>query len=145
MSKPAARAAAGFVLFAVVDGTPHYLLLRNALHGTWGFPKGHAEADETPLDTALRETAEETGIERLEVIPGFEVSDTYEVDVPRGRYRKTVFYFLARVAGPVHRPSDEHSASAWLPFEEALAQLEYPALRETLRRADAKARETLGG
>lgn len=31
--------------------------------GQWGFPKGHVEANESPEEAALRELAEETGLE----------------------------------------------------------------------------------
>ena len=39
-----------------------YLLLQGAQTGIWSFPKGHAEpTDQDLMDTAIRETYEETG------------------------------------------------------------------------------------
>ncbi|NJO79196.1 MAG: NUDIX domain-containing protein [Cyanobacteria bacterium RM1_2_2] len=40
----------------------HLFLLVQHQAGHWSFPKGHAEADETPLQAACREFEEETGI-----------------------------------------------------------------------------------
>lgn len=42
----------------------HYLLVQEAkVPNKWGFPKGHTEdVDTSPLDTAMRELQEETGI-----------------------------------------------------------------------------------
>ena len=39
-----------------------FLLIRDS-YDNWGFPKGHLEDEETPAEAALRETAEETGLE----------------------------------------------------------------------------------
>src|SRR5262245_26115119 len=125
------RTAAGFVLVCDAGGTRRYLLLKNARHGTWGFPKGHSEEGETPLQTARRETREETGITELEVVPEFEVTDTYEVETPkRESYRKSVTYFLARTPQARHVQSDEHSESAWLSYRQARARLRFAALRK---------------
>ena len=44
----------GAVLYRLTDGAPQYVLV---LGGDWGFPKGHMEAGETELETALRELA----------------------------------------------------------------------------------------
>jgi bis(5'-nucleosidyl)-tetraphosphatase len=135
---PKDRTAAGFVLACEIKGQRLYLLLKNARHGAWGFPKGHSEDDETPMQTALRETREETGITDLQVIPGFEVSDTYQVHTPkRGEYRKTVTYFLARTPKAAHVQSHEHAASGWFDYTEAREKLAFPALQETLKKAEA--------
>ena len=45
-----------------------YLLVQHR-KGHWGFPKGKAEPGEQPLETALRELAEETGITSVRVLP----------------------------------------------------------------------------
>ncbi len=136
---PKDRTAAGFVLACETGGKRRYLLLKNARHGAWGFPKGHSEDGETLLETAHRETLEETGIDDLEVIDGFEVSDSYQVHTPkRGEYRKTVTYFLARTPKAKHVRSHEHVESGWFELEEALQKLAFLKLQETLKKADAR-------
>ena len=42
-----------------------YALVQGRYTGKWSFPKGHANEGETALECALREAAEETGIENL--------------------------------------------------------------------------------
>ena len=136
---PKERTAAGFVLACEAGGQRRYLLLKNARHGAWGFPKGHSEDDETPMETALRETREETGITDLRVIDGFEVRDSYLVHTPkRGDYRKTVTYFLALTPTAKHVQSHEHVESGWFELDEALAKLAFPTLQKTLKQADAR-------
>ncbi|KAA0212510.1 NUDIX domain-containing protein [bacterium] len=136
---PRERTAAGFILVCPQPAPPRYLLLRNALHGTWGFPKGHSEKGESLMETALRETAEETGITDVGVVQDFEFSDSYEVTTPkRGAYRKTVTYFLALTPVARHVQSREHSESGWFCFEDALKRLKFPALQQALRLAQAR-------
>ena len=43
---------------------PRFLLIKDS-YDNWGFPKGHLEDGESPADAAIRETAEETGLDRL--------------------------------------------------------------------------------
>lgn len=136
---PKDRTAAGFVLACETGGKRRYLLLKNARHGAWGFPKGHSEEGETLLETARRETLEETGISDLEIVDGFEVSDSYQVHTPkRGDYRKTVTYFLALTPTAKHVQSHEHVESGWFELDEALTKLAFPTLQKTLKQADAR-------
>jgi 8-oxo-dGTP pyrophosphatase MutT (NUDIX family) len=46
----------------VVVHNGRVLLLKHKKLGVWLYPGGHMEPNETPLDTALRETEEETGM-----------------------------------------------------------------------------------
>jgi 8-oxo-dGTP pyrophosphatase MutT (NUDIX family) len=128
--------AAGFVLACKAEGEPRYLLLRNARHGTWGFPKGHCDPGETPRQAARRETLEETGIDELEIIDGFERADEYEVEAPGGRRLKRVWYFLALTPRATHVQSGEHDDSGWFTLHEALARLQHEQLRSVLSNAD---------
>lgn len=61
------RGAAGLEVFLVHPGGP-YFASRDA--GVWSLPKGEVEADEDPLEVALREFAEETGQELETCAPG---------------------------------------------------------------------------
>lgn len=59
--------AAGLFLVADTDREPSVLLQLRALWtadgGTWGIPGGARDSHETPAEAALRETAEEAGVD----------------------------------------------------------------------------------
>jgi bis(5'-nucleosidyl)-tetraphosphatase len=106
--------AAGLILFSL--GQPRqFLLLKHA--DRWDLPKGHAEANETLLETALRETAEETGIppDRIAVDDRFRfVLEYYVQGKKRGGYRKRVTYFLGTVPEPIECLTlTEHIGFQW--------------------------------
>jgi bis(5'-nucleosidyl)-tetraphosphatase len=137
MTTPApAKRAAGFLLFRDGPDDREWLILRNALHGTWGFPKGHLDPGEADEEGARRELEEETGLSAITVIPGYALEQSYEVRHPRrGRYRKDVIYFLARLdQGRVQR-SEEHDAHRWVDFSEGVQTLQWDSLREALLQA----------
>jgi 8-oxo-dGTP pyrophosphatase MutT (NUDIX family) len=69
--------SAGIVLFRN-DASKNEFLLLNYPQGHWDFVKGKVEQNETPHETALRETKEETGITNIEFIDGFEESVEYD-------------------------------------------------------------------
>ncbi len=136
---PETKEAAGFVLAHLTPEGPRYLLLRSASHGTWAFPKGHAEPCETPMQTARRETLEETGIDDLAVVAGFESVLEYSVESrKRGSYRKRVRYFLATTPSDAHTRSDEHDQSGWYGYDEAMALLQHEQSRAVLTDAHAR-------
>lgn len=61
----------------------HVLLgKRKNSHGenTWGFPGGHLEFNENPIDCAVRETKEETGIEIVQIEKGPWSNDIFSKD-----------------------------------------------------------------
>ena len=43
------------------------VLLVKQTAGHWGFPKGHVETNETEIETAIRETKEETNLSTISV------------------------------------------------------------------------------
>lgn len=79
------RQAGGIVLLG------EQVVLRRTPKGEYLFPKGHVEPGETAEDTALREVAEETGLEAEIVAPLGEVSYSYLGD----DYRVTMFLLRA--------------------------------------------------
>ncbi len=73
------------------SGEHEVLLVRpRKAQDAYGFPKGHSEEDENELDTAARETLEETGID-VHVL----LERVGSADVNVGHERKTVHIFLA--------------------------------------------------
>ena len=128
--------AAGIILYhREPDSEPHYLLLRNAKHGTWGFPKGHTEPGESDSETAHRETLEETGVDTVDLHPSFREEITYAVRTRHGHVLKTVVLFLGSARDRSVQRSSEHDDARWTPFAEARDLLHHKDLLAVLERA----------
>jgi 8-oxo-dGTP pyrophosphatase MutT (NUDIX family) len=129
--------SAGVVLFRAdpaVTGERVFLLLDYGRY--WDYPKGHVEQGEDDLTAALRELREETGISDAHVLPDFRHDITYFFrDRKKGLIRKTVTFFLASTESTDVTLSDEHVGYVFLPFDEALARLNYPNAKATLQAA----------
>lgn len=128
----------GAVVFTMVDGVPHYLLIRqnDQPEGCHGFPKGHMEPGETEEQTALREIYEEVGL-RVRLLEGFRAVEDYALPYPPDT-RKQVTFFLAEYADQqVHIQETELTSYTLAPFEEALELTEYADSKQILRDAHA--------
>lgn len=133
--------SAGVVVIRRIDDAWRFLLLRAYQH--WDFPKGLVEADETPLQGACREVAEETTLTGLHFAWGTEFFET-------GPYwhGKVARYYLAEaprgdVALPVNpelgRP--EHNEFRWVTAREA-HELVRPRVERVLGWAEALIRQS---
>ncbi|WP_099023846.1 NUDIX hydrolase [Mycolicibacterium palauense] len=90
----------------------------------WSLPKGHIEQGETAEQTAIREVAEETGIEG-KVLAALGSIDYWFVTEGR-RVHKTVHHYLLRFSGGELSDDDvEVSEVAWVPLHELPARLAY--------------------
>jgi 8-oxo-dGTP pyrophosphatase MutT (NUDIX family) len=90
----------------------------------WSLPKGHIELGETAEQTAIREVAEETGIQGS-VLAALGSIDYWFVTEGR-RVHKTVHHYLLRFLGGELSDEDvEVSEVAWVPVKELPAKLAY--------------------
>ncbi|HEX5765275.1 MAG TPA: NUDIX domain-containing protein [Woeseiaceae bacterium] len=109
----------GIVIVRRTDGGWLTLMLR--AYRNWDFPKGLMEQGETPIEAAVREVGEETGITQL----SFDWGDKFIETGPYNR-GKVARYYLARteeekvILGIVPALGRaEHHQSLWVDFDKA--------------------------
>jgi 8-oxo-dGTP pyrophosphatase MutT (NUDIX family) len=129
--------SAGGIVVRFEDGVPSLVIgarRRDRDVYTWTLPKGTPNPGETREQTALREVAEETGLE---------VRITDQLDsieywfIQRGtRIHKTVHYFLMEpVGGDIARHDHEFDDVRWIRFDEAPTVLTFETERALVARA----------
>ena len=103
----------------------------------WCLPKGHLEGSETPEEAAVREIAEETGIDG-EVLESLGAID-YWFFADGHRIHKTVHLFLLRaLTGDVtveNDPDHEAVEAAWVGLDVLEDRLAFPNERKAVRMA----------
>jgi 8-oxo-dGTP pyrophosphatase MutT (NUDIX family) len=101
----------------------------------WSLPKGHIELGETAEQTAIREVAEETGIQGS-VLAALGRIDYWFVTDGR-RVHKTVHHYLMRCSGGELSDEDVEVAEvAWVPIPELPSRLAYADERKLAEVAD---------
>ena len=72
--------------------TNKYVLVRSKRNNEWGFPKGHFDptSDKTLLDTALRETMEETNLKVT--IPDISINTEMNYKLYNGKDKSVLLY-----------------------------------------------------
>ena len=105
----------------------------------WDFPKGHIEAGETDTDAALREVAEETGIDELTIEK--DLNHTYHIfrDKDQGFVLKETHWFQMRTTSkkPLIPQTEENILAAkWIPFSQqnVIVENTYPTIVDLLER-----------
>ena len=124
----------GFVAFKQIENKNYYLIIKS-LNGDVGFPKGHVEAEESELQTAIRELKEETGVE-VEAIPGFRQQIEYPLTRIPDAIKQSV-YFLGRCTSDnVICQESEIAEAGFVSYEEALKMLTFEETKNILRDAE---------
>ena len=128
--------SAGGIVFRHPPGEPaRYLLIKDS-YKNWGFPKGHLEGDESPAQAALRETAEETGLNHLILHGPIRVIDWHFRFRGRHIHKYCHFFLFESPDGEACPQVNEGiTACQWRPLPEALDLLSYDNARGVLKRA----------
>ena len=119
MKQSARRFSAGAVLVRSGPSGWRYLLLR--VYRTWDFPKGGVEPGETPLQAAVREVEEETGLRDLE----FHWGDAHCDTAPYSSGKVARYFLAVSPRQAVHLPINpelgraEHHEFRWVPCADA--------------------------
>jgi 8-oxo-dGTP pyrophosphatase MutT (NUDIX family) len=127
--------AGGVVYCRAADGHLRLAILLDK-HSNWGLPKGHLDGDETEVEAAHREIAEEIGL-TCEMGPLVQRIE-YPVFKKEEWRNKVVTYFLARAEEcAALTPAAEEGISnvQWVTPETALSMLTFDRVREVVRRA----------
>jgi len=132
--------SAGGVLVRVVRGRPMLAAIRpqGKPAGLWALPKGNLDEGESPVDTAVREVWEETGVHGRLVEKLGDVKYVYTWAGERV-FKVVSFYLLLAGRGRIgeieERMRVEVAEARWLPLDEAPALLAYKGEREMAARA----------
>ncbi|GAB2779225.1 NUDIX hydrolase [Nocardioides salsibiostraticola] len=118
------------------------LLVHRPKYDDWSFPKGKVDPGEHPTTAAVREVAEETGVDVRLGVP----LDSQRYALNSQVAMKKVHYWVGRVVGDddvsSYVPNDEIDQVEWVEYDDALARLTYSRDVETLTQAHERRHKT---
>ena len=134
--------SAGIVLFRKEDSKNLFLLLHYP-SGHWDFVKGKMEKGESPHETAVRETKEETGITDVSFVENFEEWIEYNFQYQKELVHKKVVFFLAETKTKDVKISHEHLDFTWMDYNTAMEKTTFDNAKTVLTKAQALLTKTL--
>ncbi len=103
------------------------VLIIRQKQGFYGFPKGHMEQNETEIETAIRETKEETNLDVL-IDEKRRYSLNYVID---NKNDKEVVYFLAKpINKNIIKQESEIKEILWIDIDKVVDILTFDNLKE---------------
>lgn len=103
--------------------------------GIFGFPKGHMEGNETEIETALREVAEETGL-AVKLVRGFKTEDTHTFNRNGETRLKHIVYFLGEYSAQTPTAQETELNGVYLmDYETAMSLFQYESSKRLLTEA----------
>ena len=128
----------GAIVYRKSHGNTEILLIKHINSGHWSFPKGHMEAGETEIETAIREIKEETSVDVM-IDPTFRETVSY---FPKRDTQKTVVYFIARAKNYDFVPQEEEIAEIrWVDIGYASSILTYENDKNIVNKAKTAIKE----
>ena len=124
----------GAIVYTKDSGIIQYVIIRSK-EGFYGFPKGHMEENETEVETALREVAEETGL-TIALIPNFRTEDTHTFNRNGETRLKHIVYFLGEYSGQTHIAQETELNGVFLmSYETAMSLFQFDSSKKLLTEA----------
>ena len=107
----------------VVDfETKELLLLYNKRYEKWLQPGGHSEGDETPLQTAIREVKEETGIDIIPIGLRFcNHVEPFAVEIYNTKFESMLDIQFVAIPKSKNIVDTEHNSAHWVPLERIIS------------------------
>ncbi len=135
--------SAGGIVIKRERGRLKILLIKDG-YGRWTWPKGNIGKEESRENAALRETQEETGLKKLQIIEKLGRIN-YFYRLHGNLIFKTVYLFLMEAKGreKFKIQTSEIRNAKWFTPEEALETVAYKGSKETLKEAIERAKERL--
>ena len=126
--------SAGGVIIREEKGKPFVLLIKDS-YGHWTWPKGHLEGKETPEEAAVREIAEETGLDNVKIIEKLG-EQKYRHVLHGTKIFKTVYIFLVQCfgEGSLKIQTSEIASGEWFSPQDALKTIEYRGSKALLEK-----------
>ncbi len=126
----------GIIPFRQSGDNVEVLLVLHRNGEFWGFPKGHGQPKENPLEVARRELYEETQLEVEQFMSLKPLSDRYTyMHAEKGEIDKHIDYFMASVSGDVNIQDEEILEARWVTIDEAFELLTYEGSRNVCKQA----------
>jgi 8-oxo-dGTP pyrophosphatase MutT (NUDIX family) len=133
------QVSAGGVPFRQTEKGVEVALISVGEEARWQLPKGLLGRGEAPVETALREVREETGLEAT-IVGTLDTIEYWYYSSTKGgkriRFHKYVHYFLMRYeSGDTADHDWEVNEARWFDIDEAVKRLEYKNEKDVLRQA----------
>ena len=112
----------------VLDNDKVLLVKHNKGH--WDFPKGHIEDGETELETAIRETKEETNID-VEINEKYRYKTNYSPK--EGVTKDVIFYLATKKSNDIKPQLSEIEKIEWVTTKDAIQKITYNNSKLILR------------
>lgn len=137
----ARESTAGGVIYRLNNGQLQILLIQDALD-RWTIPKGHIEEGETAQEAAIREVAEETGINNVEPIVWLgKIHFNYKREDKLVMITQQTYLFKAFGDTDAIRPEEWMNDIAWHDYEDALAAVDYQDIKKVIARAHSRLKQ----
>ena len=131
----------GAVLFTRNHGELNYLLIEDQ-HGTFGFPKGHVEANESEIETALREIEEEVDV-HPRLLANFRKVERYILPEKNNAEKENIYFLGEFDQEEIKIQEEEVRHALILPYQACLEYLQFESKKQLLQEANEFLRKNI--